>query len=67
MSSLKDYWVSATDDKGLVVYTQEWRAVSAIMACAQAEADMRRDNVQWHTVWTGDPARPDFMKTTKEG
>lgn len=67
MSNLKDYWVSACNDDGMIIYTRNWTAVSAVMACAQAQADMRRDNVTWQTIWTGDPAQPGHMVTTAEG
>ena len=67
MSNHKDYWVSACNREGLIVYTRNWRATSSIMACAQAQADMRRDDVTWQTIWTGDPAQPEHMVTTVEG
>lgn len=67
VSNIRDYHVAACNDKGFIVYMQTWTAVSAIMACAQAQADMRRSGTEWHTVWAGDPARPDHMVTTKYG
>ena len=67
MSKLKDFYVSACNKRGFIVYTRIWTAQSAVMACAQAQADMRRTNTEWSTVWTGDPAQPEHMVTTKEG
>lgn len=67
MSNLKDYYVSACNRRGFVTFTKIIWAESAIDATCKAERDLRRTNTEWWTIWTGDPARPGFMKTTREG
>lgn len=67
MKDLRDYHVAACNREGLVIYSRTWTAQSAIAAANQAEADLWKDNATWWTIWVGDPAQPEFMKTTKEG
>jgi hypothetical protein len=63
-SKLEAHWVTATDNKGMVLYTRNIVAPSAIYAAALASREMRMDDVTWHTIMVGDPARPDHMVTT---
>lgn len=67
MGTLKEFYVSACNRRGFVTFTKHYWARSAMAAGLEAREALDRTNTEWHTIWTGDAARPEWIMTTKEG